>query len=91
MDKVFDKSPGERLDYVFDFSKWLSPGDTITSVTGLVDGSEAEVDQAVYDDSTATLWVAGGEEGETAHVTARVETAMGRTKDACIRIRVRDC
>ena len=94
MSNVYTKHPADVLEYVFDFARWLSDGDTISSVTGTAtsstDGATAAIDSSTYTDTTATLWVSGGIEGETAEISAVVVTALGRTKEACIRIRVKD-
>lgn len=94
MSSVFEKHPVDVLDYVFDFARFLSDGDAIASVTGVITsattGATAEIDSSTFTDTTATLWVSGGIDGETADVSARVVTDLGRTKECCIRIRVKD-
>ncbi|MBI1202609.1 MAG: hypothetical protein GC182_08875 [Rhodopseudomonas sp.] len=92
------KRPDEVLDYVFDFSRWLSSGDTIASVTGSISSTPpagavatAAIDSTSNTGTTATAWVSAGIDGETAEVKVKAVTTLGRTKDACFRLRIKEC
>lgn len=94
MSDVKTKRTDEVLDYVFDFGKlWLPTGDTISSVTVTVErteGGATVIDSSSHDATTATVWVSGGIEGETATITVHVVTAGGRHKDAVLLLRIKD-
>lgn len=86
------KRPNDELDYDVDFSKWLTDGDTLTTVTavviptgGLVVESVAIVDQEVK------VWLKEGEDGSTYSVLVTVATSGGRVKETEFKIRVKDC
>lgn len=93
MIQVFVKRPDEVLDYVIDFTRWLSTGDTIQSVAGTVSSTESgtvAIDSTSHDEATATAFVSAGIDGETATVTLQVVTALGRTKEGFFKIRVKE-
>lgn len=84
------KRPDDRLDYDVDFSRWLSLGDTIASVQVAISAGAVEVDDHDFTDTVVKVWLTGGVDGETVHVTVTVTTVQGRTKEICFRIRVRE-
>jgi len=95
MSEAMNKRPGEVLDYIFDFSRWLSGGDKIANATANVVSAvpagveaSAAIWRVLFDDLTATAWVRNGVDGETAEVTVQIVTAMGRVKDARLRLRI---
>lgn len=93
MTAVMEKRPDEVLDYVFDFSRWLTSADRITSATVSVTHSPttgtATIDRVLFDNTTATAWVSAGVSGETAEIVMMAVTLMGRTKDATLRLRIK--
>lgn len=84
------KRPEDRLDYDVDFGRWLTPGDAIASTTTEISGGAAHIDGHDFTATAVKVWVAGGADGETAHVTVFVTTAQGREKEACFRLRIRE-
>ena len=84
------KEPGDRLDYDFDFSRWLSPGDSIATVVVSVETTGSVVIDG-YDKtaSAVKVWVSGGVSGESAHIKVEITTVQTRVKDACLQLRVR--
>lgn len=84
------KSPDERLDYDFDFSRWLDAGDTVASALSTITGT-ATIDLQEVSGTNVKLWVEGGADGETCHVSVEATTTHGRVKEACLRIRIKDC
>jgi hypothetical protein len=87
MSEVMRKRPDEVLDYVFDFAKWLSEGDSITDATATVTGN-ATIDSTQANNTVATVWVSGGDAGETVEVTVTITTTGGRTKEATMKLRI---
>lgn len=97
MSAIMEKRPDEVLDYVFDFARWLSTGDAISNAAATVTSAPvcgvagtAEVDHVTFDTSTATLWAKAGVNGETAEFVVTIITALGRTKEAVLRLRIRN-
>ena len=68
------RDPLDRLDYTFDYSNWLVPGDSIATSTW----SNAAADLSLFAQSTTsnstTVWVAGGTAGSTSTVTNIITT-----------------
>ncbi len=90
---LFQKQPGDQLDYDLDFSDWLPETDSITTVTA-VSSVPAELEivsaQVSPDSRQAKIWVAGGLDGQTYKVTATVATAESRIKELEFKIRVKE-
>lgn len=88
----FLKDPDAVLDYAFDWSAWLAAeNDTIATVEWEVPaGITQETDPAPSNtDTTATVWLSGGTDGQNYLVTCRITTAAGRVDDRTMRISVR--
>lgn len=82
------KDPNAILDYKWDYSSWLEPGDTITAHDIIVDGT-LTLGPHSHDDTSVTAWLSGGTEGDRARVTVRVTTADGRVDDRTSVIEIR--
>lgn len=85
------KRPDDVLDYDADFALWLSDGDTITTATAALTESAAAIDRVEFSETAAKVWVSGGADGETAHITVTATTAEGRVKEYCFKLRIREC
>lgn len=89
MTAVFAKDPDAVLDYQFDWSDWLTAGDTIASYT-----IDADTGITVDDDSNTTtavtVWLSGGEALSNYNVTCHIVTAAGREDDRTAVIKVED-
>lgn len=84
----FTKDPDALLDYTIDWSSYLS-GDTIASVEWIVPAG-ITMDSQEETDTTATIWLQGGEDKQDYDVVCRVTTVGGRVDDRTIVIRVRE-
>lgn len=88
---LFQKQPADQLDYDLDFTDWITDADTIT---GAEAASSAPDQLSVVSVRVASpiikVWVAGGVDGATYKVTAKITTAMGRVKQLEFKIRVKD-
>jgi hypothetical protein len=99
--KKFTKDPNGRLDYVLDWSAWLSPfsdqisGATATvsptgglSISGVYGSGFSNTAQVTLSNGTTlvTLWASGGTAGSSYDVTVRVTTTGGRIDDRTITI-----
>lgn len=92
---LMTKTPDDVLDYDIDFSRWLAPEDRLTGIDAALaeatDGSTIVIDASDYADTSVKVWLSGGQTGDAAVVSIVATTNMGRTKEACFRIRVREC
>lgn len=84
----FTKDPDAVLDYLLDWTAWLS-GDTIESHTVTAD-TGLTVESTSATDTAVTVWLSGGTAGETYSFTCTIDTAAGRTDDRTSRLRVRE-
>lgn len=92
--RTFFKDPGDILDWVFDWSNWLSTGETIststvTAATGITLGSGSNGASApTHDSTTATFWLLGGTDGQKYRVTNQITTSASRTVERSIVVQV---
>lgn len=85
------KDPNEILDYGFDWSPRGLDGDTIVSFTSSVVEGTVVVDDSSFSPTsfTTVTWLSGGAEGETCKVLLRLTTALGRTLDETMTIKIK--
>jgi hypothetical protein len=91
--QVFDKQPGDTLDYDADFTNWLPEGDTITSATAVCDitGTDAlEIIAVSWESPIVKVWAEKGVDKVNYKVTVTASTQGGRIKETDFRIRVRE-
>lgn len=86
----FDKAPGDVLDYDFDFTRWLAPGDRITAASASLSGGTPAVDTTTFSDAVVRVWISGGADGDASVLSVVATTYQGRTKTATARIQVRN-
>ena len=87
MTRRFRQDPQANLDYGFDWSGWLRPGDTIVTSTfivasGLTKGTES------HTDTTTSVFVSGGTVGVSYDITNHITTAQGRADDRTLTITI---
>ena len=89
--ETFDKDPDALLDYGFNWAPWLPTGDTIASATWTIapvcEGG-LEVDHQTETTKIASVWLTGGNVGQSYDVTCHVVTAGGREDDRSFRVNV---
>jgi hypothetical protein len=83
------KDPGEVLDYQIDWSALLD-GDTIDASSFAVLSGSVVVDSDSIDNVTTTVWLSGGTLNETCTIENTIETAVGRTFQQSVRLRIRE-
>lgn len=83
------KDPDAVLDFLWDWSTWLTAGDTIASHAVLLAEGDVAIDSSSHTTTTVTAWLSAGTAETDSSVTARVTTAQGRTDDRTITIYVR--
>jgi len=87
----FEKDPDERLDYDFDFERWLPDGDSVDSAVAEIAGTTAVIDQIDTSSTAIKVWVSGGTHQDNGTITVRATTVQGRIKEVCARLKVRNC
>lgn len=81
------KDPDAVLDYTFDWSNWLQPGETIAGYT-------LDVELGIVNDrhngnaTSVTVWLSGGDDGEFYRVTNHIVTSAGREDDRTMNVQV---
>ena len=81
------KDPDAKLDWIFDWSSWLQPGETISTSEFIVSAG-LTVTASSNTTISATVWLSGGQTGQVYQVTNRITTNQDRIDDRSIRIRV---
>lgn len=86
------KDPNATLDYSIDWEDWLVSGDSISSSTWYVSGSDSLllVSASGSTSTTTTVWLDGGTSSYVYNVTNRITSACGRTDDRTIRVTIYD-
>lgn len=87
LDTKYLKDPSAVLDWMFDWTDWLSSGETITGHTITVDTGITN-DSSTEDAGKVTVWLSGGTAGENYKVACLIETSAGRTDERTIWIKV---
>jgi len=99
---TFIQQPHEVLDYDIDFIDWIPDQDTIVSsssvatiltTASLTPPSNLVLDVPIIDPVTKQLvkqWISGGTNKTTYKVQVTVVTAEGRTKEAEIKIKIKE-
>ena len=92
MPRSFDKDPDAVLDYEFDWSAWLTDGDTLATATITApNGLTVAAAPPVTVTSTKVMyWLSGGVVGQSYAVTCHVVTAVGREEDRTATVTIRD-
>lgn len=81
------KTAAAVLDYGFDWSAWLNTGDTISTVSWILE-SGITLDSQANTTTAATCVLSGGEVGTVYTVTCRVTTAAALVDERAMTIRV---
>ena len=84
------KYKDEVLDYVMDYTKYLSNSgsDTISTSSWTEDSGGITIDSDTNTTKKATVWLSGGTDGNTYVVENTIVTAAGRTVKRALNIHV---
>ena len=86
---TIDKDPQAVLDYIFDWSAWLSAvSDTITGTPTWTVGTGLTRDSQSNTTTVATAFISGGTVGSKAPVSCRITTAGGRTDERTVYLKI---
>lgn len=87
---IIDKDPEAVLDYVFDWSQYLSSvADTINEYDVRVTGSCA-IDSKTESDGKVIAWVSGGTLNSVDSLTCSITTTGGRTDERTVYLKIKD-
>ena len=86
----FFKDPDAVLDYLFDWSSWLSVGEAISSHTITISGTGLALDSSSENSGIVTAWLSGGTLGTVYSVSCEITTDAGRTDERTMHIRVQE-
>lgn len=83
----FTKDPDDVLDYGFDWSAWMSNGETISTSIWILSPGITQ-NSATNTTLVTTVWLSSGTAGVPYSATNRITTNQGRTVDRTMTIRV---
>ena len=89
----FEKQPADVQDFDIDFSDWLTGMlDAAPGPTGVSVEADAGITVIVFvlNAGVVKVWTSGGVDGATYKITATVTTEGGRTKQAEIKVKVKE-
>ena len=87
---VYIKDPQAELDYKFDWSNWLTDGDTIQDASVTATAGLTVAPNPTVSTTAVTCWLSGGTAGLDYTVTCHIETAGGRVDERSIKVQVRE-
>ena len=102
INNIFIKDPNAVLDYKFDWapltngaeggtSDWLASGETISARTITVStGLTKDSDSLTDTNTSVTVWLSGGTDGQNYTVACKIVTSDSRTDERTITIFVRE-
>lgn len=85
--ELLDKDPDDELDYTFNFAGMLG-ADTISSFVLDVPVGLTQPTPGTNDDTTVTVWLAGGTNLTIYTIGCVITTVGGRVKDKAFRLRI---
>ena len=88
--KSFVKQPGERLDYRFDYTRWLADCSDTIATRSIDCPAPLRIVGVVQDSGSIVALIDGGEDGKSQKLTCTITTAGGRIKEADIIIKVQE-
>ena len=89
----FEKQPADVQDFDIDYTEWLTGmGDTAPGPSGVVVVADAGLTilASILTDGVVKVWTSGGTDGVTYKITATITTTGGRTKQAEIRVKLKE-
>lgn len=90
--KTLLKSPGDKTDYDIEYGSWLGEDDRIVDVKAKIAGDDdLKISETAWTADVAKIWVSGGTANKTSMINVAVTTLLGRIKNDCFKIRIREC
>lgn len=89
---MIDMDFGERKDYGVDMAGRIAAGDSIASVTAVVEAPGVEVDGPAFITGTKCMaWIRAIGPNGTARVHFTITTTQGRIEVECLYFKVKSC
>jgi len=73
------KDPTATLDYAFNWTTWLQPGESIASAEVTVPSGITLSTPAAINGGIVTFWLSGGVLGQVYEISCEITTSQGRT------------
>jgi hypothetical protein len=89
MGNSFRKDPHAILDYKFDWSEWLTSGETLSTYSVTLDAG-LTLDDSTFDNDSVTFWVSGGVDGNSYDAVCHIATSSSREDDRTARFHIRE-
>jgi hypothetical protein len=88
-----EKTPNDHLDYDIDYGRWLPEGDIITEANAFIADTDVTftISQVEVTNQVVRVWVDGGADGEESEIAVYATTQGGREKEACFKLRIKEC
>jgi hypothetical protein len=87
----FLKDPTDELDFTRTWDDWLAEGETISTVQWTVEaGLISTGTPDTHTDTTATIWLEGGEVDEEYDVACKITTSQGRVVERTFTVKVQN-
>ena len=83
------KDPNAVLDYTWDFTRWIPPGDVIVEAVPTATGG-LTTSTVTITSPKVVVWVSGGNVDTTASVTLHITTQQGRVDDRTLYFDIRN-
>lgn len=85
------KDPDEVLDYKIDWTDRMASNDTIATSTWTITETDGVLVKGTnsFTDTTTTVWLSAGTDGQTYELNNRITTSLLRTMDQTVRIRIK--
>lgn len=87
MSDSYQHDPHARLDYQFDWSRWLDDDETIT-LAEVAEVAELTIETPIVATGRVVVWVSGGTVGQMYRVTCHITTSAGREDDRTMLLKV---
>jgi hypothetical protein len=89
------KDSEATLDYILDWSQWLSKGDTISLSNWSVtvdsgDSNPVTIEQQTFSTKQSVVWVSGGNSERHYKLINTITTMQGRTDQRSLFLSIRD-
>jgi len=85
--KIFEKAPSEKLDYIFDWSDWLSEGENIVSYM-VIPETGITIDNHSQEENRVIVWISEGKLNETYSISCLITTSENRIAQRTMDIRI---
>lgn len=83
------KDPDEKLDYLLDWGPRLDDDTIQTATFSLATPAGLTIVVQDYDATTATVWLSGGTDNNTAEILCHIVTVGGRIMEQTVKLKIK--